>query len=877
MKLGTKPKNRPTEALWGICNTLQFLLNFLNNRVKSLQFAHFPFHLHYKSYKKNFQLPHAFFAFTLAELLMATLIISIIMVALAPVITRRAHDNVAITVNQKQGLEIFATPGIYSFDVPVGINTLFIQGSGGGGGGAGATYTNKSLTYSTAGEYTWTVPTGVNLINFTITGAGGGGGGGYGRAGEDECKYSLVIPNAADNGKDLCVVTNYMPGIQDGWTPVYEVGTVSTREDICWNPTETKNTAAGCHTTSFPSGSVHFTGGGCKKTICTSSGAANYCSAITGVWYNASWDEKKEWNQLHGISYRLLTIDEGKRLASWSNEGNNWKWLFGEGLDLAMHQYTSNYTGGVTIGNQRGAWCQTPKNYACNPYVLILQGGYLGIYSSYGTHALYDETPDFIRNGPRFGVTDYTAGQVRCVRELNNWYQYSGAGGNSGAKYTGKTNVLPGDKLTITVGAGGNGGGAGSRGSQGADTKIVHKRGSTIMGTYYVKGGLGGYGASSSANGSAIGNGTGSSQTTPSGMCYAQLRTSPTASLAGGSATCNGTISYSGASGSQYTGGSGGKVANTGTATVGGGVDAGEGSVSAVGYNATVHGFGGGGGTCARSVRNPANCSKGGSGAQGKIEITYSIALPGGGGGSGTRIGGDVTVSSETKLQEMALKVTEGDRLVVKIGAGGSGGVAGQTGTNGEATTIGDNDVIFLGGEGGKVGSGTTTGAGGNSGTVKPLDVQTDRSYQYGLGFSPTAKTKVSYTKAESFIGQKGKNGGLTTSGSTAMGGNWAYGFSGGSGGGPYGVRSNFVKPSVPCGGGMSAEYPSSGETVATYMCTTGAIKGSDSKSHDPANNEFGGSGGGGGGVTGTSTSYGEGGNGAPGFLRIRWNEAEQD
>ena len=68
-------------------------------------------------------------AFTLAELLTATLVISIIMVALAPTITRRAHDNVAITVNQKQGLEIFATPGIYSFDVPVGINTLFLQGS----------------------------------------------------------------------------------------------------------------------------------------------------------------------------------------------------------------------------------------------------------------------------------------------------------------------------------------------------------------------------------------------------------------------------------------------------------------------------------------------------------------------------------------------------------------------------------------------------------------------------------------------------------------------------------------------------------------------------------------------------------------------------
>ena len=815
-------------------------------------------------------------AFTLAELLTATLVISIIMVALAPVITRRAHDNVAITVNQKQGLEIFATPGIYSFDVPIGINKLFIQGSGGGGGGAGATYTDKSLTYSTAGEYTWTVPTGVNLINFTITGSGGGGGGGYARTGDDTCKYDMVIPNAADDGRDLCVANYEIPLGYVNSVHVVEAGTVGDSELTCWKATETKNTAGFCSETSWPSGSTYFSGGGCKKTLCTKRASSTLCDILCQI--NGKGENNCVWPEGYHMRYRQFTNTEIQRLYKMSSASDNWKWIFGNGLDLAMHAYTQlEATGGkYTAGNQTGA-CRTPGgSLYCNAFYLNTSDGMCQMLDIdyWGDKELH-----FDNHGISCWASDSNThgGQIRCTRALENWYQYSGAGGNSGAKYSGKTNVLPGDKLTITIGTGGDGGSASARGSQGADTKIIHKRGSTIMGTYYVKGGLGGYGASSSANGAAIGNGTASNQTTPSGTCFAQVRTSPSASLTGGNTNCNIANSKSGATGTQTAGGNGATIATTDSVASGGKVDAGQGNVAGVGYNATINGAGGGGGTCARSVRNPANCSKGGKGAQGKIEITYSIALPGGGGGSGTRIGGDVTVSGETKLQEMALKVTEGDRLVVKIGAGGSGGVAGQTGTNGEATTIGDNDVIFLGGEGGKVGSGTTTGAGGNSGTVKPLDVQTDRSYQYGLGFSPTAKTKVSYTKAESFIGQKGKNGGLTTSGSTAMGGNWAYGFSGGSGGGPYGVRSNFVKPSVPCGGGMSAEYPSSGETVATYMCTTGAIKGSDSKSHDPANNEFGGSGGGGGGVTGTSTSYGEGGNGAPGFLRIRWNEAEQD
>ena len=59
-------------------------------------------------------------AFTLAELLTAVLVISVIMVALAPVITKRMKDNLSVTTDNKRGLEIYANPGTYTFDVPVG-------------------------------------------------------------------------------------------------------------------------------------------------------------------------------------------------------------------------------------------------------------------------------------------------------------------------------------------------------------------------------------------------------------------------------------------------------------------------------------------------------------------------------------------------------------------------------------------------------------------------------------------------------------------------------------------------------------------------------------------------------------------------------------
>ena len=118
-------------------------------------------------------------AFTLAELLTSVLIISVIMIILAPVITKRMKDNLAISLDNKKGLETYTNPGLYTFDVPAEINTLYIQGAGGGGGGGGANEGN-SIVESYDYNATLTVPTGINKITIKITGAGGGGGAGNG-------------------------------------------------------------------------------------------------------------------------------------------------------------------------------------------------------------------------------------------------------------------------------------------------------------------------------------------------------------------------------------------------------------------------------------------------------------------------------------------------------------------------------------------------------------------------------------------------------------------------------------------------------------------------------------------------------------------------
>ena len=155
-------------------------------------------------------------AFTLAELLTAVLVISIIMVALAPVITKRMKDNVSVTTDNKKGLEIYANPGTYTFDVPVGINTLFLQGAGGGGGGAGSTVSDpKTVTFTSS--TTWTVPTGVNQITFEITGAGGGGGAGNG------ADNSGTAPSGLSYTSCLSNEMTQLRGDED-------------ENDLCWTP-----------------------------------------------------------------------------------------------------------------------------------------------------------------------------------------------------------------------------------------------------------------------------------------------------------------------------------------------------------------------------------------------------------------------------------------------------------------------------------------------------------------------------------------------------------------------------------------------------------------------------------------------------------------
>ncbi len=115
-------------------------------------------------------------AFSLVEMLMALLVASLLLAALAPVMTRKMNENLNISGTG-------GTKGDYTrlFDkdsewvVPNGVNVIDITAIGGGGAGGGATYGYQEFTSSVSG---WKVPDGVTKLRVFMIGGGGSGASG---------------------------------------------------------------------------------------------------------------------------------------------------------------------------------------------------------------------------------------------------------------------------------------------------------------------------------------------------------------------------------------------------------------------------------------------------------------------------------------------------------------------------------------------------------------------------------------------------------------------------------------------------------------------------------------------------------------------------
>ena len=251
-------------------------------------------------------------AFSLVELLMALLVASLLMTALAPVMTKKSGENLTINAQnivQNKGWRLYTqtsdcknVQGIDNvceftdFKLPKGVNFVNLIMVSAGGGGAGATASNFSGTLSVSKTATAVktdsieydeqiIPITKYMTNVkvsTLAGAGGGGGGAAGRV--IECTPIAGTTDTLGN-------SNYMTSDYNGNCITKYNQRISTNG--CW----TSYTLESCNS----SNAMNYTYSGCARPICTWSAASAACSELSKKtnlpWVLPTMEILAKWNK----------------------------------------------------------------------------------------------------------------------------------------------------------------------------------------------------------------------------------------------------------------------------------------------------------------------------------------------------------------------------------------------------------------------------------------------------------------------------------------------------------------------------------------------------------------------------------------------------
>ena len=800
-------------------------------------------------------------AFTLAELLVSILIISVILTLLAPVITKRAKENISINggssnkintrlfIYNKSDSNCSEISGVNNslscnFTIPSGVKRINAIAVSGGGGGAGATQPSieygKKLTVANATAKTsktqeLTITNGMkNIVISELIGSGAGGGGASwaessgGPQSQADCDpYNAMFIPAAYNGsggKNTCV-TKYNVGDTYGPTIARSTRTVtagsgsSTADESCWRGTTSMSNSCtasgrwGGHSTSYS---------GCTRTVCT--------------WYAAN-ASCQSWapNGTSAGDWRLPTQNEMK---GWANNIERVSaYLGSDGLQLCE---VSPFYGSVKCPSTNR--CSGAGSGHCYPY---------DVWSSPSRY--YFSLSGGTFDGPRSGYAG-NAYSARCVLDADSQTLAALSGGGGGAGAYVKNYQIPNDVISSNIGgkiklfsaAGGSGGNSASssgsnasNGSNGNTSYIeVYSSDNVLKWGIRASGGYAGEGASSSSYGEG-----GAERSIASCQLYENGSWRSVNCTGIGAKGLDGTKAESASSTNTATGGSGGGSMYNSSTVIGGGSG---GSISSAnGYNGSVYGAGGGGATIVFDSSNNVTKGIGGNGANGVAEITYDLvysAAAGGGGGGGAYVElSDISVSS-------------GNTYTIKVGNGGSGGSISTKGSDGGESEIVFDSITYTlsGGKGGQIGTSATSstnviqGIGGSGGIVSSNVSDT---------------TNIKYKN-----GSKGEDGGSFTkddthSNSTNYGGSY---------GGVGGVS------------GIDTKGSCSGLFIDSSICSNTTVNGITNTFVAPIINntaiDYGqaGAGGGGGGWSENTILYpnpGSGSQGQGGYVFIYWRE----
>ena len=775
------------------------------------------------------------FAFTLGEMLVSLVILSIILVTLAPVITKRVVENIEVDVAASRRSEKLFTYNTSNPDCSAvsGKNALdctFKTGSGvkkvniimvsGGGGGAGATnpyYEYGKKDSSTGTQKTINITSGLKNVKINyLSGSGGGGGGGAwsesaGAAptSQADCdRYDAKFLTAAQNNGTPVCVTKYnigdIPNAPNG-------GIASSVTTVSVNTNCSANACCWQGKTANPCNSSGTSYSGCNRTVCTWDAGNASCQALA---YNGT--KAGDWRlptkyELYKWASNINTINK--------NQGDN-------GLRLC----DSNSGHGAAQCRYCGV-CDGSNNGTCFPHWVWSSTAYRISY--YYEYYLTGGT-----SGSHYSLPQ-RANSVRCVLEAAGPSSVSISGGGGSAAPYFKDYPIPqniidsniGGQIVLSAPAGGSGGAAASskgssasNGNNGSDSYIaIYDKDGNLKWGLKASGGNGGKGASSSTGGAG-----GAQKAANTCKIYQNGAWTTTNCTGAGAKGTNGqSVSDANETTAATGGAGGGSMYNT---TSPSGAGAGGGASSVNGSNGSSYGAGGGGGTVGFDSSDNAKKGKGGKGANGIAEITYDLAYQAAAGGGGG--GGAV-------LELKNISVTPSTTYTVRVGGGGNGGAVANNGIDGGESkiTFGSTTYTLTGGKGGKAGTAASAssavahGAGGNG--APKLNVGTSVAGENGQAGTSSALGSLGGCGGKSGTGGKGGCGALFTNGDncTTLS--------------TYGQSSPFLAPSSSL---SAANYGSAG------------------------------AGGGGGGYSFNTTTYpdnnpGYGGDGQGGYVYIYWTE----
>ncbi len=717
-------------------------------------------------------------AFSLVEMLMALLVASLLLAALAPVMTKKINENIGINglggvINPPGGSYCWSTTSggasetmefdangnrVVNYTTEAGVYYVnFALASGGGGGGGASEFKSDSAHFTGANGAALKIET--NMDEFDIVSLIGGGGGGGGGAAVDKsttCTGATSAEKCAcmgysyDSKNNLCVsenlgsknLTNAKTACQNV-TPLnkWQLPTMaqlgnwdsSLRSVLKISGNVWAGDSEGFNNYDYSCSCNGSSRSGYSTAESCCSGCSYGTSNSTSVVKQCSGSKPSYWSQTDfGSTHDSCRSDQYYCICTANPNSTNTYCQQGLMSLRCFNSCSSCTTACQSCGGSAKDTCaSTIKS------TIISTGTYYKYYQLSGAawNAVTNNESATISNNTYCVYNDSSSVGAEA------FYSLSGGGGGASPSLENNSfasNILAtfrqrirenvGGYIVLEVGEGGSGGAASTgKGQKPANGAAGGRSCIAITGTnkadvkyrVCVPGGKFGYsGDGTKTNAETEGWGAAGGETALSNACYAiDYAFNPAGTTVEFSCTKKGNGGTAGgASTSNPTAGGKGGASPINTIQVGGTA-----VVNGINAASTNYGAGGGGGSASKTglgTSGSLSFGKGGNGAGGHIYLNYKIRYDAAGGGGGGA--GSVAIVRE-------YRVNQGECTFI-IGKGGGGGNVATDGIKGGDTSVvctnsGGETFRVYGGEGGKKGATATTlgglsvgGAGGAHG-----------------------------------------------------------------------------------------------------------------------------------------------------------------